>query len=412
YLNRKFTWKTIAEKIPFFAISLVFGLLAMNSQKAAMPVTEEQIIPFLDRIFIVSNSFISYIIKAFVPYHLSALYPYPADLGSGLSINYYISAILLALLLFFVWYSRRWGKDIIFGFLFFVTTILLVLQIITVGNATMADRYTYVPYIGIFFIVGKLFENLSAKTNKSYKNVLLSTLVLGVVIFAAITFFRIDKWKNDETLFSDVMEKYPENPLAYNNRGCYYLKIAQSDSLNAGQKEAFFKKSFQDFNNLIKVNNNYASAYHNRGLANYFLKDYTAAIKDFDMEIQKNPSKKDLYFDRGNAKKDNLDFAGAITDFDKVIELDPKAENAYFNRGNVKKEINDFAGAISDYDKAIEINPKLIKAYNNRSMLKCILKDYEGTIADYDKMIELNPNDTVTIKNREVIRALIANPEK
>ena len=412
YLNRKFTWKTIAEKIPFFAISLVFGLLAMNSQKAAMPVTEEQIIPFLDRIFIVSNSFILYIIKAFVPYHLSALYPYPADLGSGLSITYYISAIGLALLLFFVWYSRRWGKDVIFGFLFFVITIILVLQIITVGNATMADRYTYVPYIGIFFIVGKLFESLSAKTNKSNKNMLLSTLVLGGVIFAAITFFRIDKWKNDETLFSDVMEKYPENPLAYNNRGCYYLKIAQSDSLNDGQKVAYFKKSFQDFNNLIKASNNYASAYHNRGLANYFLKDYDAAIKDFDVEIKKNPDKKELYFDRGNAKKDFLDYAGAIKDFDKVIELDPKAENAYFNRGNVKKENNDFAGAISDYDRAIELDPKLIKAYNNRSMLKCILKDYEGTIADYDKMIELNPNDTVTIKNREVIRALIANPEK
>jgi len=412
YLNRKFTWKTLAEKVPFFAISLVFGVLAMNSQKAAMPVTEEQIIPIIDRLFIVANSFITYIIKAFVPYKLSALYPYPADLGNGLSVIYYISAIVLALLLFFVWYSRRWGKDIIFGFLFFVITIILVLQIITVGNATMADRYTYVPYIGIFFIVGKLFENLSEKPNKSYKNIVLMTLLAGGIISTAVTFFRIDQWKNDETLFSDVMKKYPENPLAYNNRGCYYLKIAQSDSLNAGQKEAYFKKSFQDFNNLIKVNNNYASAYHNRGLANYFLKDYVAAIKDFDTEIKKNPEKEELYFDRGNAKKDLMDFAGAIKDFDKVIELDPKAENAYFNRGNVKKEINDFAGAIADYDKAIEIDPKLIKAYNNRSMLKCILKDYEGTIADYDKMIELNPNDTTTIKNREVIRALIQNPEK
>ncbi|HPI31287.1 MAG TPA: glycosyltransferase family 39 protein [Bacteroidales bacterium] len=412
YLNRKFTWKTLAEKIPFFAISLVFGVLAMNSQKAAMPVTEEQIIPIIDRLFIVANSFITYIIKAFVPYKLSALYPYPADLGNGLSVTYYISAIVLALLLFFVWYSRRWGKDIIFGFLFFVITIILVLQIITVGNATMADRYTYVPYIGIFFIVGKLFENLSEKPNKSFKNIVLMALIAGGIIFTAVTFFRIDQWKNDETLFSDVMKKYPENPLAYNNRGCYYLKIAQSDSLNAGQKEAYFNKSFQDFNNLIKVNNNYASAYHNRGLANYFLKDYVAAIKDFDTEIKKNPEKEELYFDRGNAKKDLMDFAGAIKDFDKVIELDPKAENAYFNRGNVKKEINDFAGAIADYDKAIEIDPKLIKAYNNRSMLKCILKDYEGTIADYDKMIELNPNDTTTIKNREVIRALIQNPEK
>ncbi|HNW89788.1 MAG TPA: tetratricopeptide repeat protein [Bacteroidales bacterium] len=410
YLNRKINWKTLAEKIPFFVISLIFGYLAMNSQKAAMPLTDAQVIPVFDRIFIVSNSVVMYLLKAFVPINLSALYPYPVQLGGTLPVIYYISVLFVGLLLFFVWYSRRWGKDVIFGFLFFVVTIILVLQIITVGNATMADRYTYVPYIGVFFIIGKLFENLSTKANGAYKKPLQIVLVLGCIIFSVVSFFRIDVWENDETLFSDVMEKHPENPLAYNNRGCYYLKIAQSDSLSSAKKEMFFKKSYDDFNNLIKVNKDYAAAYHNRGLASYFLKDYAGAIRDFDVEIQKDPEKEELYFDRGNAKKDNLDYAGAIKDFDKVIELDPKAENAYFNRGNVKKELNDFAGAISDYDKAIEIDPKLIKAYNNRSMLKCILKDYEGTIADYDKMIELNPNDTVTIKNREVIRALIENP--
>jgi len=412
YLNRKFNWKMLVEKIPFFAISFIFGIVAMYSQKAAMPVTALQVIPVLDRIFIVSNSFITYIFKAFIPLHLSALYPYPVELGGTLPIIYYLSILFVGLLLFFVWYSHRWGKDVIFGFVFFIITIILVLQIVPVGNATMADRYTYIPYIGIFFIIGKLFEYLSTRANIHYKNYLLFALAFGFIIFSAVSFARIDKWKNDETLFSDVIEKYPQNPLAYNNRGCYYLKIAQNDSLSSAKKEMYFKKSFEDFDNLIKIDKNYSSIYHNRGLASYFLKDYTNAIKDFDTEIQKDPKNDEVYFDRGNAKKDNLDNVGAIKDFDKVIELNPKAENAYFNRGNVKKEMNDFTGAIKDYDKAIEINPKLLKAYNNRSIMKCMLKDYKGTIVDYDKMIELNPKDTATIKNRNIIKSLLENSKK
>ncbi len=410
YMNRKITWKTLLEKLPFLLISLVFGLVALQSQKQAMPVT--QTIPILDRLFIVSDSFITYLVKAFVPVRLSAFYPYPAELGGTLPFYYYVSLVFVILVLAFVWYSRRWGKDVIFGFLFFVITIALVLQIITVGNATMADRYTYVPFIGIFFIIGKLYENLASKAKNA--NTLLIILVIGFLIFAGASFARMSKWRNDETLFTDVIGKFPKNPLAYNNRGCYYLKIAQADSLadNNLKKDMYFKKSFQDFDNLVKVDDDYFHGHYNRGLSRYFLKDYANAIKDYSIEIQNNPRDTDAYFDRGNAKKESGDYAGAIQDFDKVLEMKPRSESAYFNRGNAKKEINDYAGAIQDYDKAIELNPKLIKAYNNRSLLKCLLKDYAGTIADYDKLIELNPNDSTTIKNREIIRKLMEQEKK
>ena len=401
YLGRKYSSKMFVEKLPFFASSLIFGIVAMNSQKAAMPV--KRIVHITDQIFIVSNSFITYIVKAFAPLNLSALYPYPVELGGTLPVIYYLSIVFVGFAFLFVWYSRKWGKDVIFGFSFFVITIILVLQIVSVGNATMADRYTYIPYIGVFFIVGKLYEYLSATANKNYFLIVLSS---GFIIFSSVSNARIEKWENDGTLFSDVIEKYPLNPLAYNNRGCYNLKIAHKDSLNSAKK-MYFKKSFDDFNKVIELDENYSNIYHSRGLASYFLKDYVNAIKDFDKEIQKDPKNKELYFDRGNAKKENLDYTGAIADFDKTIELSPKSEDAYFNRGNVKKDINDFSGALKDYDKAIELNPAFIKAYNNRSMLRCILKDYEGTIADYDKMIELNPKDTITTKNRNIIKSLL-----
>ncbi|HOY31615.1 MAG TPA: tetratricopeptide repeat protein [Bacteroidales bacterium] len=408
--DRKFSWKTIAEKIPFFAISLIFGLIAMQSQKEAMP--DEQGIPFVTHFFVVFNSLITYIVKAFVPINLSAFYPYPKALNDALPVIYYLSLVFTGLLLFFVWYSRKWGKDVLFGFGFFLITIILVLQIITVGNATMADRYTYVPYIGIFYIIGKLYEYLAGK-GKNYKNIIITAAVLVFIIFSSISYARVKKWENDETLFSDVIKKYPENPLPYNNRGCYYLKIAQNEHAENPEKQAvYFRNAYKDFNRITELDTGYYHIYYNRGLASFFLKDYNNAIRDFDREIRKNPDDDEAIFDRGNAKQQLKDYAGAIIDFDKAIALNPDAESIYFNRGNSKKELNDYEGALRDYDKAIALNPKLIKAYNNRSLLRCLLKDYEGTLADYDKMIELDPNDTTTIKNREVIRGLLNESKK
>lgn len=411
YSNRKFTWKILFEKIPFFAISLIFGILALNSQKAAIPITN--VIPVLDRIFIVSNSLITYICKAFLPINLSAFYPYPIESGNTLPVIYYLSILFVGFILFFIWYSRRWGKDVVFGFLFFLVTIILVLQIVSVGNATMADRYTYIPYIGIFFIIGKLFEYFYTKANIYYKNYFVIVLTLGFIIFSTISYGRVKIWENYETLFSDVMKKYPLNSVAYNNRGCYYLKTAQDLTTdNSVQKDILFRKSFQDFDKLVEIDESYYHVYYNRGLASYFLKDYANSIKDFDTEIQKNPKDEEAYFNRGNAKTESSDFIGAIKDFDNAIALNSKDENLYYDRGNVKKKLNDFTGAIKDFDKAIELNPKLIKAYNNRSILKCILKDYEGTVADYDKMIELNPKDTTTIKNRNIVKSLYVKSKK
>ena len=410
YLNRTYSWKMIFEKIPFFAVSLILGIVALNSQKLAMPDTP--IIGGIDRFFVISDSFITYIFKAFIPVKLSALYPYPKELGGTLPAEYYVSIVFIGLLLYFVWYSRKWGKDIVFGFLFFIITIILVLQIVSIGNATMADRYTYVPFIGLFFMVGKLFEYFAKKGMHFYKNCLLGLIVLGCILFSYSTYARIEKWENDGILFSDVLLKYPSNTLALNNSGCYYLKIAQEVSTdNSARRDFYFQKSFQDFNKLIEINPEYIHCYYNRGLLGFFLKNYTHAIKDFDNEIQRNPNYAEAYFYRANSKKESSDFAGAILDFDKVIVIKPTAET-YYNRGNAKLSLSDFNGALKDWDKAIELNPKLLKAYNNRSLLKCSLKDYAGAVADYDKMIELNPQDTTTIKNREIIQALLESNKK
>ncbi len=406
YLNRKISWRILVEKIPFFIISLVFGIVAVKSQKTALSVLQAYSV--FDHITVVSNSFITYIFKAFLPVNLSAIYQYPIKSGGLLPMIYYMSFVFNGLLLYFVWYSRRWGKVVIFGFLFFILTIILVMQIIAVGDAAMADRYTYIPFIGIFFIIGKLCAYLSSGANVRYTYYLLVPLILGFVVFSSLSYERVKKWENDNTLFSDAINKNPFSTTAYINRGSYYLDLAQNKyNDNSQKKEVCLINAVKDFDKLVELDKNNSYVYKNRGIANFYLHDYYKAINDFDLEIVRNSKAKGAYFYRALAKNAIKDYTGAVRDFNKTLELDPGVADVYFNRGNAKKELRDFTGALNDWSKAIELNPKMIKAYNNRSFLLCTMQDYEGTLADYDKMIELNPQDTIVIKNRKIIQALL-----
>ena len=406
YHNRKPTVRMFIEKIPFLAVSMVFGLVALESQRAAMP--ETQLVGMGDKILIAAHSLWLYVIKAVFPMGLSAFYPYPPELGKGLPAVYFLAALGVLLILGLLWYSRRWSKTSFMGMGFFGITIALVLQVVTVGNATMADRYTYVPYIGLFFVLGTIWENYRNRSAQGNRLVWNGVAVLALAIMALLSFRRVDVWKDDEALFTDVLDKYPEAQLAYNNRGCCYLRLANV----ASRKEEFYNKeylakAFQDFDRLVQINDQYRSAYHNRGLVRFYLKDYNGAVEDYTRAMAKDTSNKGIYFDRATSRSETGDHAGALQDFDTAIEYRIRLAESFFNRGNTKRKLNDFQGALADYNRAIEAQEDFLEAIQNRSLLHMVLRDYPSALKDLDRILELKPDDQVTVQNRRVIQALV-----
>ena len=406
YHNRKPTVRMFIEKIPFLAVSMVFGLVALESQRAAMP--ETQLVGMGDKILIAAHSLWLYVIKAVFPMGLSAFYPYPPELGKGLPAVYFLAALGVLLMLGLLWYSRRWSKTYFMGMGFFGITIALVLQVVTVGNATMADRYTYVPYIGLFFVLGTIWENYRNRSAQGNRLVWNGVAVLALAIMALLAFRRVDVWKDDEALFTDVLDKYPEAQLAYNNRGCCYLRLANV----ASRKEEFYNKeylakAFQDFDRLVQINDQYRSAYHNRGLVRFYLKDYNGAVEDYTRAMAKDTSNKGIYFDRATSRSEIGDHVGALQDFDTAIEYRIRLAESFFNRGNTRRKLNDFQGALADYNRAIEAQEDFLEAIQNRSLLHMVLRDYPSALKDLDRILELKPDDQVTVQNRRVIQALV-----
>ena len=219
FKGRKFTFKLILEKAPFFILAIIFGLLAVSVQKTS-GATDMVVFPFPQRIVFASYGFISYLFKLIIPINLSAYYPYPIKLGEIIPMIYYLYLILFISLAVFLFFSRRSSPKLILGFGFFAITVSLLLQLLPVGGAVMADRYSYIPSIGILYLISELLLYL---WDKNKKTITVGLMVIITLFFSVNTYSRCKIWKNEMTLWSDVIDQFQTVPLAYYNRGSVYM---------------------------------------------------------------------------------------------------------------------------------------------------------------------------------------------
>jgi tetratricopeptide (TPR) repeat protein len=376
FKGRKINLKTLSEKIPFFLLAIAFGIVALLAQKSS-GASDVIDLSFPQRIIFACYGFISYLVKLILPLNLCAYYPYPVGSGESIPLLYYIYLILFTGLAVIVFYSLRYTKKILFGIGFFALTVFLVLQLLPVGGAVMADRYSYIPSIGIFYLAGEGFYFLWGSKRKWIAIILLSGFT---VFFSAKTYTRCSVWKSDMTLWNDVISQYQTIPEAYFSRG------------NAYKSENKYELAYADFNKAIELDPNYAQAYYNRGTAFMEENKHDQALADFNKAIKLDPNFPLAYNNRGNVFLNENKYELALADFNKAIELNPGLSQAYNNRGNVFANIKKYDEALADFRKAIELNPNNAKAYNNRGNALANISKYDQALVDFSKAIELNPN--------------------
>ena len=360
YLGRKFTWRVLFEKLPFFIISIVFGVVAMYSQKGSI----RELAPamtFFEHISVISFSFCAYIYKTFIPLGLSAFYLYPSEIGqTTLPVIYYLSIPFLFGLLILVWVFRRRNKNLSFGFLFFLINIILVLQFIPVGGAAMADRYHYIPSISLFFVAAKGISNLLA-TNNQYNKWIVGVIIILFFTFALLSNSRTKVWINDQTLFTDVIEKYPDCYVAYGIRGL--CKNVAGD----------YQGAISDESNAIELNPHYLKAYNLRASVKYAISDFKGALVDYEYVLKNGPKDIDGYSNCGALKSALNDYKGALADFDKAISLNPRLSDSYFKRAIVFYNMENYLAALKDLNKAIELKPDFLDAIQTKNEILGII---------------------------------------
>ncbi|MBN8703762.1 MAG: tetratricopeptide repeat protein [Bacteroidetes bacterium] len=375
YFNEKRSIRKNAALIPFFALSVLFGYIAILSQGSTGATSMVPDYPWYDKLFLSSYAIVYYVIMFVMPVNLNVLHMYPEKVNGFFPIEYYIAPVILLLLfIFFFKLFKQERKRLLLGFLFFIAGLVLIIQFVPVGRAIVAERYTYIPYIGLSIVVAVVLAQIKAGwTSYVYYSFF--------VLFCIITFQRVKVWNNGNILFSDAIDKTPNVPLLWYNRG-YYKQYKNQDHADA----------LNDFNAALKLDSNYALAYNNRGGAKFFLKDYSGAIADYDKAVALDSVRTDGYYNRGYVKQTIGDLQGALKDYTSSVRV--KKENAHValsSRAVVKEKLNDYDGAIADYTDAIRILPEYSQAYFNRGNLKySIKKDLQGAASDYKSAIAID----------------------
>ncbi len=223
FLKKPIGVKMFLNKVPFFAVTLLFAYIATTAQKDAGADASSVIGAAYtkgERFLIVCYSFCFYWIKTLMPYGLQPFYPYPQKTNNGTIPTVFSVAFIGVLLIIglIYWYGRK-DKRIWWAGGFFAVAISTVIQILPVGSAIVADRYYYLSSIGPLFIV-------AIAANKFYQKSKSALPVIGIVTVAlcAMSFLQTGRWKNGLTLFTAADKVYPNDAMILSNIGWYHLE--------------------------------------------------------------------------------------------------------------------------------------------------------------------------------------------
>jgi protein O-mannosyl-transferase len=249
---REILYRVTIEKIPFFVLAAVSSVVTFLAQRAGGSMTDTNVLPLLSRVANALLSYAKYISRMFWPHKLAVFYP--GSTGSLVFWQAAICALLLVVISILVIRLGRRQKYLTVGWLWFVVTLMPVIGLVQVGSQAYADRYTYIPYIGLFIMIAwGLSELLPEWPHRRF--VIGASAAIALVALGVCAHRQVTYWSDSTRLFSHAIEVTLDNYLAYNNRGVTYGKLGR------------FEEAVDDLRQAVRVKPDYAAAYTQLGIA-------------------------------------------------------------------------------------------------------------------------------------------------
>ena len=401
----KTAWILLVEKLPFITFSLISSVLTVLAQRAGGAIIEIQALPLSSRLLVAAQSLLMYLWKMAVPRDLIPYYPYPKNISFASLEFLFAIALVIGITIFCIIIAKRHRLGLaVWGY--YVVTLLPVIGIVQVGSQSMADRYTYLPSLAPFLVMGSLIVLIAQylRPLKQWtligKNVFAVIAIFAVFSLSYLTYKQIGIWRSSLSLWSYVIAREStEVPIAYLHRGVAFDKLGQ------------FENAIKDYNMAIALNSEYYQAYNNRGVVLDKLGQFENALKDYNMAIALNSSHDQAYNNRGVVLEKLGQFENAIKDYNMAITLNPSNYEAYDNLGVVYGNTGFIDKAIENFNKSLAVNPNDYNAYNSRGLLYFSLGQYDRALNDFNRTLELEPYFGEAYLNRGNLLFIIGKKE-
>jgi tetratricopeptide (TPR) repeat protein len=338
------------EKVPLLAISAGSCVITFILQKRATGAIPP--LPFLWRIENAVVTYVIYVWETLWPARLAVFYPHPNDtltiweilLTIGLLLAMTIAAIIF----------RRKGPYLFFGWFWYIGMLLPVIGLVQVGEQGHADRYTYLPHIGLFVLAVWLVADVTAASQRRLR-VAVASAVIIIVVLGWAAFIQTSYWLNSETLWTHALAVTSNNDVAHNNLGYLCADRGELD------------KAISHFETALRIRSSKRDPHYSVGSAfvQVNLADALSrkgqpdeAIVHYDEAIKSQPNYADAYYNRGNSLFAEGRIDEAMADWEKTLQIRPDDADAHTCLGNALLRRGSVKDAVAQYENAIALAPE------------------------------------------------------
>ena len=367
--------RLVLEKAPFFAFSAASSVVTVFAQRRAGAVGSLEAFPMETRLANSIVSYARYIGKMVWPHDLAVLYPYPETIPLWQVVMAGLLLIAVSILLI------RWACSrpyLVTGWFWYLGTLVPVIGLVQVGIQEMADRYTYVPFIGLFIMIAMgLPDILKQWRHRQIALAVSAGLVLACLFL--LTRQQVSLWQNSVTLFNHTLKVTGDNPIIHNNLGVTLMKQGKE------------KEAWAHYNEALKIKSKYADAQYNLGFLLAREGKDQEAMAQFVKTLRIKPSHAQAHHDLGVLLTRQGKIEEAIQHYREAVRAKADYGEAYRDLGIVLVGQGREKEAIPYFREALEINPKDYIAHNNLGAALSHQGRIGEAMAHYAEALQINP---------------------
>ena len=389
--------RLLLEKTPFFALAAASSIVTFLVQKSGGAVSALDVYPVKIRIANGLVSYVSYIGKMVWPRGLAVFYPHT---GTSLPVSHAVGAgLLLACISIAVIRAARRHPYLAVGWLWYLGTLVPVIGLVQVGAQAMADRYTYVPLIGLFVMIAWSIPDFLAGNH--YRKIVLS-MAVGTVLLAltVCSWLQVQHWKNNLTLFKHALRVTAKNYVAHDSLGS---ALAQQGKV---------EEAIDHYYEALKIRPNLVNLHNNLGVALLEQRRVKEAMSHYVVALRLNSDYAETYNNFGVAWFTVGEFDKAIAQYREALRLDPAYGKAHNNMGNALVEQGRFEEAILHYSKAFETKVSYPEAHNNLGVALAQQGKLHEAIGQFKEALRLKPDYTQARANLDLALSMVGKATK